>query len=236
MRTLHYYDRIGLLKPSSYGANGYRYYDEDAAPMLQQVLFFRELGFTLEETRRIVANPGFEAREALEEHRVLLEKQAARIAELLETVDRTIKGLQGGIGMEIKEYYQGFSDSQIDEYRKEVRQRWGEDVLRDSESRVLKMGKEGMAAVQAEGGGVFEMLARLVPLGAGSPEVQEQVGRWREWLEHFATYSDEAVLGLGRMYSEDSRFVEFFSKYGKGFPAFFTKAIEYYCATGVRQG
>ena len=66
--------------------------------------------------------------------------------------------------------------------------------------------------------------------GHASPEVQEQVANWRDWLENFHYYSDEAVLGLGQMYSQDPRFAEFFAKYGDDLPAFLTKAIEHYCA------
>jgi len=230
VRTLHYYDQIGLLKPSSHSENGYRYYDESSAILLQQVLFFRELGFTLDEIRTIVGQPGFDVRRALEEHRVLLSKRADRIAVLLQTVDKTIKKIEGEIDMETREYYEGFSDARIEEYRKEARQRWGEDTVRDSESRVLKMGRQRMTELQAEGGAIFQTLAELMPKGAASLEVQEQVAKWREWLEHFSTYSDEAVLGLARMYSEDSRFATFFAKYHPDLPAFFTRAVEHYCS------
>jgi len=236
VRTLHYYDHIGLLKPSSYGENGYRYYDEGSAILLQQVLFFRELGFALDEIRTIVSHPDFNVRRALDEHRVLLTKRADRIAELLQTVDNTIKKIEGAIDMDIKEYYQGFSNAQIEAYRKEARQRWGEDTVRDSESRVLKMGKQRMTELQAEGGAIFQTLAELMPKGAASPEVQEQVAKWRVWLEHFSAYSDEAVLGLAHMYSEDSRFVAFFEKYHPDLPVFFTRAVEHYCSkTSGRQ-
>ncbi len=230
VRTLHYYDRIGLLKPTAYGANRYRMYGDEAILLLQQILFFRELGFSLRDIGNLVSQPEFDLGNALRTHRVLLLKKAGRIQQLVETIDRTIRSLQGDIDMEIKEYYQGFSDAQIDEYRKEVRERWGEDVLRDSETRVLKMGRERMAAVQAEGNAIFETLAALIPMGPGDPDVQEQIARWKDWLEHFATYSDEALLGLGRMYSEDSRFAEFYRKFHVDLPAFFTAAVEHYCA------
>jgi len=230
VRTLHYYDHIGLLRPSSHSPSGYRQYDEDSVMRLQQILFFRELGFALDEIRTIVGHPGFNVRRALEEHRVLLSKRADRIAELLQTVDKTISKIEGEIDMDIKEYYQGFSDAQVEEYRKEARQRWGEDTVSDSESRVLKMGKQRMTQVQAEGRAIFQTLAELMPKGAASPEVQEQVAKWRKWLEHFSAYSDEAVLGLARMYSEDSRFAAFFQKYNPDLPAFFTRAVEHYCS------
>jgi len=230
VRTLHHYDHIGLLKPSSYGGNGYRYYDEKAAVRLQQVLFFRELGFGLDEIRDIVHKPDFDVREALRSHRILLAKKAERIAELLRTVDRTISHLEGDSDMEIREYYQGFSEEQIEQYREEVRQRWGDDTLRDSEARVKQMGQRRFAALQAEGDAMFRSMVELLPKGAESAEVQRVVARWREWLEHFATYSDEAVLGLGRMYSEDPRFASNFAKYHAELPAFFTAAVECWAA------
>jgi MerR family transcriptional regulator, thiopeptide resistance regulator len=235
VRTLHHYDHIELLKPSSYGGNGYRYYDEEAAVRLQQVLFFRELGFSLDEIRDILQKPGFDVVEALRSHRSLLSKKAERIAELLRTVDRTISHMEGESEMEIREYYQGFSEEQIEQYREEVRQRWGEDTLRDSEARVERMGKERFADVQAEGDAMFRSMAELMPRGAASAEVQHLVARWREWLENFATYSDEAVLGLARTYSEDARFAAHFVKYHPDLPAFFTAAVEHWAAARSQQ-
>jgi hypothetical protein len=96
--------------------------------------------------------------------------------------------------MPIKEHYEGFSDEQIEKYRREVRERWGEKILKDSE------------------------------------EVQELVVRWRNWLENFSHYSDEAVSGLGQTYSQHPEFAKFFEKYDAAFPEFFTRAIEHYCA------
>ena len=230
VRTLHYYDQIGLLKPGARHANGYRLYGEESLLPLQQILFFRELGFSLEEIRDIMSRPDYDVLGALRGHRYLLLKKAERINELLATVDRTIHYLQGEGNMDIKEYYQAFTDEQMEGYRKEVRERWGDDTLKSSEERVLNMGKDGFAAIQAEGGTIFQAIADNMRKGPDSPEVQEQVAKWREWLGHFHTYSDEAVLGLGQMYSQDPRFDEFFSKYGDGFPAFQTKAIERYRA------
>ncbi len=131
--------------------------------------------------------------------------------------------------MQIREYYQGFSDEQIEKYRQEVRQRWGNDVLGASEARVTGMGKDRFTALQAEGGSIFEAISDNMPKGFSSAEVQEQVAKWRQWLENFAAYSDEAVLGLGQTYSQHPEFAKFFEKYHKDLPGFLTKAIEYYC-------
>jgi hypothetical protein len=138
--------------------------------------------------------------------------------------------MKGEIEMSIKDYYKGFSDEQIEKYRQEVRERWGEDTLKESEARVMKMGKEKFAALLAEGGDIFKAIADNMGKGYDSKAVQDQVAQWRQWLENFSHYSDEAVLGLGRAYSECPDFAKFFRKIHKDLSEFMTRAIEYYCA------
>jgi DNA-binding transcriptional MerR regulator len=79
VRTLHFYDEIGLLKPAFIGKNGYRYYEREQLLILQQVLFYRKLGFGLEEIQKIVTSPTFNKIEALQAHRSQLEKDAERV-------------------------------------------------------------------------------------------------------------------------------------------------------------
>jgi DNA-binding transcriptional MerR regulator len=230
IRTLHYYDEVGLLKPQSRSESGYRYYGEEAVVRLQQIMFFRELGFGLEEIGKIVSSPDFDVLEALQSHRILLSKKIERVNMLLATVDKTIKKLKGEAKMQIKEYYQGFSDEQIERYRQEVRQRWGDKALEESEERVSKMGKDKFAALQAEGGKIFHAISDNMSKGYHNNMVQAQVAKWRQWLENFHHYSEEAVLGLGQVYSQDPEFAKFFRKIHKDLPEFLTKAIEYYCS------
>jgi MerR family transcriptional regulator, thiopeptide resistance regulator len=229
VRTLHYYDEAGLLKPRFRSANGYRQYDEAAVVWLQQILFFRELDFSLEEIKQIMSRPDFNVLQALESHRALLTGRAARISDLLATVERTIKSIKGETEMSIKDYYKGFSDEQIAKYRKEARELYGEKTVANSEARVMKMGKEKFAALQAEGGAIFKAIADNMAKGYDSPVVQEQVKKWRRWLENFSHYSDEAALGLGQTYSANPDFAKFFRKTNKDLPEFLTKAVEYYC-------
>ena len=227
VRTLHYYDEVGLLKPDYRARNGYRYYGEGAVVRLQQIMFFRELGFGLDEIKEIMSRPNFNVLEALEGHRDLVKKKSERLSELLRTIESTIKTLKGEKEMTIKEYYQGFSDEQIEQYRNEVRERWGDDALKVSEARVMKMGKAKFAALQAEGGVIFKTIADNMAKGFSSLFIQEQVALWRQWLENFSHYSDEAILGLGRAYSQDKRFAAFFRKINKDLPEFLSKAIAY---------
>src|SRR3954447_8353679 len=95
VRTLHFYDEAGLLKPAYHGANGYRFYEEPQLLILQQILFYRELGLELKRIKRILGRRDFETVAALRSHRRVLQKNLARTARLIETLDKTIRHLKG---------------------------------------------------------------------------------------------------------------------------------------------
>ena len=109
VRTLHFYDETGLLKPAYLGANGYRFYEEAQLLMLQQILFYRELGFELKQIKKIVGRADFEKVAALQSHRKVLEKDLTRTRTLIETIDKTIQHLKGTKKMKSKEMFMGFS-------------------------------------------------------------------------------------------------------------------------------
>jgi DNA-binding transcriptional MerR regulator len=109
VRTLHFYDETGLLKPARLGANGYRFYEEPQLLTLQQILFYRELGFELKQIKRILGRADFEKVAALKSHRKVLQKNLARTRRLIETIDKTIQHLKGTRRMKSKEMFVGFS-------------------------------------------------------------------------------------------------------------------------------
>jgi DNA-binding transcriptional MerR regulator len=109
VRTLHFYDETGLLKPSYHGANRYRYYEEPELLTLQQILFYRELGFELKEIQRILGRADFEKLAALQSHRKVLEKDLKRTHRLIETIDKTIEHLKGVKKMKGEEMFVGFT-------------------------------------------------------------------------------------------------------------------------------
>src|SRR3954467_13931455 len=109
VRTLHFYDEAGLLKPAYHGANGYRFYEEPQLLSLQQILFYRELGFELKQIKRILGRADFEKVAALQSHRKVLEKNLARTRSLIETIDKTIQHLKGKKKMKSEEMFVGFS-------------------------------------------------------------------------------------------------------------------------------
>src|SRR3954466_2020388 len=109
VRTLHFYDETGLLKPASQGANSYRIYEEPQLLKLQQILFYRELGFELKQIKQILDRDDFDIVAALKSHRELVQNKLARMLTLVETVDKTIKHLQGAEPMTTEDLFAGFS-------------------------------------------------------------------------------------------------------------------------------
>jgi DNA-binding transcriptional MerR regulator len=108
VRTLHFYDEMALLKPAYSKANGYRIYEEPQLLMLQQILFYRELGFELKRIKEILSQRKFEKVAALKSHRRVLEKNATRTRTLIDTIDKTIGHLKGAKKMKGEELFMGF--------------------------------------------------------------------------------------------------------------------------------
>jgi DNA-binding transcriptional MerR regulator len=132
VRTLHFYDETGLLEPAYTGANGYRFYEEPQLLSLQQILFYRELGFELREIRELLGRPDFQRLDALESHREALEGRLARTRRLLETIDRTIDHLKGRTPMNDEQIFAGFTVAAGDD-------RFGEQVMLGGEPNHCKL-------------------------------------------------------------------------------------------------
>jgi DNA-binding transcriptional MerR regulator len=229
VRTLHYYDQIGLLEPTSVGENGYRYYEEDALFKLQQILFFRELDFSLSEIADIMSTPDFDIVPALAVHRRALEQRVKRLTHLIRTVDKTIHHLEGAITMTNDELFEGFSEEQQAAYEKEARERWDPETVDQSYKRWNSYSKQKQQQIMQEGRDNTAALAAVMDKGHASPEVQEQVARWHQHLRYFYEPTPEILRGLGQMYGDDPRFAANYTKVHPDLPEFFRQAINVYC-------
>lgn len=109
VRTLRFYDKVGLLKPAYYGDNNYRYYEEEQIMLLQQILFYRELNFSLNDIQRIISSDDFNKIDALISHKLILEQRLDRTKQLIKTIDQTIAHLRGKITMRDEELFIGFA-------------------------------------------------------------------------------------------------------------------------------
>ncbi len=224
VRTLHYYDEIGLLRPERLSGAGYRVYGEGELLLLQQILFFRELGFSLKEIRAIMQNPSFDAKEALEKQRTLLEMKRERISGLIRLVDQTLKGEQL---MSFKEFDQSKIERARAQYAVEAKERWGNTpAYAQSEQKTKGYTKEDWNRIQDEAAELFKDLAAHMEQGPSAPETQALIGQWQAHITRYYYDCTDAILaGLGHMYREDRRFAENIDQYGCGLADFMSEAI-----------
>ena len=232
-RTLHYYDEIDLLKPASIGQNGYRYYDQESLLLLQQILFFRELGIKLGQIKMILQQPTVDLSALLQTHQQNLEKERLRIVSLIKTIDDTIAYLNGEKQMNDKQIFNGFDEVQQTSYEKEIAEKYGEDnpELKQSQARWSSYSAIQKEQILNEGQQITEAIASHIGVHAvDAPETQADIARWHEYInQYFYDCSLEIFAGLGQMYNSDPRFIKNYQKVHEELPQFLEDAITYYC-------
>ncbi|KJB88831.1 MerR family transcriptional regulator [Paenibacillus sp. E194] len=224
VRTLHHYDEIGLLSPAQVTDAGYRQYSDEDLAMLQQILFFRELGFPLKKIKDIIHSPTFDQTEALELHRSMLQEKRRRLDVMLETLDKTILHRKGEIQMTNKEKFQGF-DFSHNPYEQEARKRWGDKAVDASNAKVGNMTKEEQTSMGEKMNAIYFHLAELRGTAPESEEAQAGIKQWYDFLNTMGNYSPEAFKGLGEMYVDDARFTKNIDKFGEGLAVFMRDAM-----------
>jgi len=229
VRTLHYYDEIDLLKPSFLGENSYRYYTDAELLRLQQVLFYRELGFRLKTIKKIIDKPDFDVIAALHEHRRALQGKVRRLKALIKTVDRTILNMTGEVEMSKNQLFTGFSKEEEEYYSEEARKQYSAEEVDASYKRWNNYSAEQKEKIVAEGQAIYQDLANAMPHGAGSPEVQQIIRRWHQHLSYFYEPSIARLRGLGQLYVDSPDFAEKFRQLDSNLPEFMRKAINHYC-------
>ena len=222
VRTLHYYDEIGLLKPSEVDAqNGYRFYDERSLERMQEILFYRELDFSLKTIAQILSSPDYDKQQALTRQRKLLLAKKERLERLIDALDSLEKG--EGFMKPNNEY-----EDLKNKYAEEVRQRWGStDAYKESQQRNTDF-SQAASLLDA----VFEEFAELDRSGI-SPDDEAakiQVERLQQCItDNFYTCKNEILAGLGQMYVADVRFKNYIDKHGEGTAEFVSQCIKSYC-------
>ena len=227
-RTLHYYDEIGLLKPSRVGDNGYRYYADDALLRLQQILLYRELDLPLENIRDILASRDFDVQGALASHRAALRQRIAHLERLIQTVDHTLAHLRGEIAMSEKQLFEPFNEEQQAEYEKEAMQMYDPETVKASYKKWRNYTTADKQRIGEEGNAVYRDLLAAMPKGAASPEVQACIERWRRHMDYFWTPNLEQLLGLADLYNDDPRFRANYDKVDPRLAPFMREAVNIY--------
>ena len=229
VRTLHHYDRIGLVVPSERTDGGYRLYGHRQVERLQEVLLFRELGFGLDEIRRIVDQPSYDRAAALARQRALLVERADHLQALIEAVDAALDAETRGTRMTDEEMLEVFGGFDPSRYEEEVKQRWGDtEAYRESARRTSRYTKADWERIKQEGAEVNDAFLALMRAGipATSPEAGQVAERHRAYISRwFYECTPEIHAGLGQMYVADPRFTGSIDRAGPGLAAYMSQAI-----------
>lgn len=234
-RTLRYYDEIKLLPPKRISGNGYRVYGQKEVDLLQQILFYRELGVSLDEIKNIMWSKDYDGTKALQGHLSDLKEKKERIELLISNVEKTIAASKGEIKMSDKEKFEGFKQKMIEDnenqYGEEVREKFGDAIVDASNAKLMGLTPEQYESVQELSHQIKVSLKTAFEQGNPSSELAQKVcGLHKEWLGYFWThYSKEAHLGLAQTYVDDPRFRKYYDAIAVGCSEFLRDALEIYC-------
>ena len=228
VRTLHYYDEIGLLKPAYVeGRTGYRYYDRACLERMQEILFYKELDFPLKNICELLSSPGYDKQEALEQQKRLLVLKKERLERLIDALDKAGKGEYVMAAFDNKEY-----EETREKYEKEVKERWGETATyKEHQEKTKGYSADKWQEANAGLDAIMEEFARCKDTGAtvDSDEALALVQKLQNHItEQYYTCTNDILAGLGQMYVADERFRKNIDKHGEGTAEYVSEAIKNY--------
>lgn len=237
-RTLRYYDEIDLLKAARMNSSGYRIYGQKEVDRLQQIMFYRKLGFPLETIKEIMANPLFDERKALQDHLKHLLEKRKQIDLLIKNVHHTIENLEGRRNMTDQEKFIGFKKQLIEEnekkYGKEIREKYGDTTVDASNAKLMNLSEKEYAEVTELAESINKLLAEAMKTQDPTGELAQKVADMhKQWLTYYWNdYSKEAHQGLAQMYVDDKRFKAYYDKIAPDAAEFLRDAIFVYTGKG----
>ena len=225
VRTLHYYDEIGLLVPARVDkATGYRYYDEQSLLRMQEILFYRELDFSLKSIEEILSSPNYDKTQALKEQKKLLILKKERLENLISAIDGAMKG---------ENVMNAFNNTEFEKYKAEAREKWGNtEAYQEHAEKTKGYAKDKWNSLAAGMDAIMGQFAAAMANGDApdSDTAQDLVKTLQSHItENYYHCTKEILFGLGQMYVADDRFRQNIDKHGDGTAAFICEAITIYC-------
>lgn len=234
-RTLRYYDQIGLLSPARTNEGGYRIYGTKEVDVLQQILFYKEMGLELAQVKEAIQDAEFDSLAALHSHLEKLIEKRRQIDLLIENVKKTIGKEEGKNKMSDREKFEGFKKELVEKneqkYGKEVREKYGDEVVDQSNAKMMGLTEEQYTHMQELGEKINLLLEEAVK---NHEYVEDEIGEQvallhKEWLSYtWPTYYTQAHRGLVQMYVLDERFKAYYDKNVEGCAEFLKQAVEYH--------
>ena len=228
IRTLHYYDQLGLLPAAGHTDSGYRLYDDAALERLQQILLFRELEFPLKDIQRILTNSAFDRRKALAQQIELLTLKKQHLESLISLAQKTLT--TGGTYMD----FTAFDTQKIQEYTRQAKQQWGAtSAYKEFEQKTAHQTAQEAANMGSRLMEILAVFGGMQHKSPAAPAVQTQVKALQAFItEHYYTCTKEIFAQLGQMYGAGGEFTANINAAGgPGTAEFAAKAIEVYCET-----
>lgn len=225
VRTLHYYDEIGLLKPACVDEfTGYRYYDEGSLIRMQEILFYRELDFSLKSISDILSSPDYDKNRALKEQKHLLTLKKERLERLISAIDGAVKG---------ENVMKAFDNSEFEKYKAEAKEKWGNtDAYKEHSEKTKNYSAEKWNGLAEGMNGILAEFAVCMKNNKtpDSAEAQELVKSLQNHItENYYLCTNDILAGLGQMYVADERFKNNIDKHAEGTAQFISDAIKTYC-------
>ena len=237
VRTLHHYDRIGLLSPSGRTSAGYRQYSPADLDRLHQALLYRELGFPLEEVATLLDDPDADPEAHLRRQHRLLRDRLERTSAMVAAVEKEMEARSMGISLTPEERFEVFGEHDPAQYEAEVQERWGEtDAYAESKRKTAAYSKDDWVRIKAEQEDIGTRFVRALQSGAAadSAEAMDVAEAHRQSItRNFYDCSPEMHAALGRMYVEDERFTATYEAMAPGLAQYVSTAVQ---ANAARQG
>ena len=226
VRTLHYYDEIGLLKPAFVDdCTGYRFYDEGSLLRMQEILFYRELDFSLNSIKEILLSPGYDKNKALKEQKHLLTLKKERLERLISAIDDAVKG---------ENIMKAFDNSEFEKYKAETKEKWGKtSAYKEYETKTKDYSKPKWNGLADEMNQIMAKFALCLKNGETPDSVgaQELVKTLQTHISNnYYLCTNEILAGLGELYINDERFKKNIDKHAEGTAEFICEATKVYCS------
>ena len=226
VRTLHYYDEIGLLTPALVDRfTGYRFYDDNSLLRMQEILFYRELDFSLKSIGEILSSPNYDKTKALKEQKHLLTLKKERLERLISAIDGAVKG---------ETIVKAFDNSEFEKYKAEAQEKWGNtDAYKEHEEKTKNYSKKKWSELADGMNRIMSEFAVCMKKGEepNSTEAQNLVKTLQKHIsENYYLCTNEILAGLGKMYVLDEQFKNNIDKHADGTAEFICEAIQLYCS------
>lgn len=230
VRTLHYYDEIELLKPASVDEqNGYRFYDEKCLEKMQQILFYRELDFSLKDINMILSSPDYDKQNALKQQMSLLKLKKECLERLIDAINSAMKGEK----ISMKTFDNTEFETKREEFAKEAKEKWGNtEAYKESAEKTNNYSKEKWNEVNSAMDSIIAEFTKCKNDGftPDSSKAQELVEKWQNFItENHYTCTKEILAGLGEMYTADERFQANIDRHSSRTAQFMCDSIKVFC-------